>query len=295
MRSALDPERTSVRAGLLRRLPGLRARACPSCCRRRRSPTSASATRRRPSARCSPRPARRRRGSPAGFEDWSSRLRREGGVDLERELLAALGGEAALALEPARRPRAGAARPYLALVAAGVDEQRARRALAGAAGSRSPRPSIPAATCRRRCSASARSAGSRRAACGSRRRSSSPTRVFDGLAAIATDPAGVARSIADQGGLADAELFRRATEELRRRRQVSLLGYLDLGGLVAIGEQLGLAEDPRLRHLRGELRRLEALGFAVSAPTSCSAPTPDCWSPASEDDPAAPQPTAPPD
>ena len=66
-------------------------------------------------------------GVAAGFEQLVSRLRREGGVDLERDLLDALGGEAALVVGA---PPETAARPYLALIAAGVDEQRARRALA---------------------------------------------------------------------------------------------------------------------------------------------------------------------
>ena len=70
-------------------------------------------------------------GIAAGFEGLVRSLRRQGGVDIERELLAALGGEAAFALEPlAGKSLSSGAVPYLEFVAKGVDEVAANQALA---------------------------------------------------------------------------------------------------------------------------------------------------------------------
>ena len=121
------------------------------------------------------------------------------------------------------------------------------------------------------------------------------TAVFGGLAVIATDPAALRALAADQGRLADAELFRRATDDLGDDAQGSLVGYLDLGELVAIGEQLGLAEDPAYVTFAAELRRLEALGFAVSSSDELLGTDARLLVAGPEDDPAAPQPNAPPD
>ena len=87
--------------------------------------------------------------------------------------------------------------------------------------------------------------------------------VFDGLAAIATNPDGVAAMIEGDGGLADQDRYQRATDGFPD--QVSLQAYLDLDGLVAIGEAAGLAEDPLYATFAGDFRRLEALGLAVSS------------------------------
>ncbi len=101
--------------------------------------------------------------------------------------------------------------------------------------------------------------------------------VFDGLAAIATDPAGVAAMIEGDGGLADQDRYQRATDGFPD--QVSLQAYLDLDGLVAIGEAAGLAEDPLYATFAGDFRRLEALGLAVSTDGRRARDrTPDCWS-----------------
>ena len=44
---------------------------------------------------------------------------------------------------------------------------------------------------------------------------------------------------------------------------MSLLAYLNLSGLLTLGEQAGLAQDPAYAALAGELHRLTALGAAV--------------------------------
>jgi len=86
--------------------------------------------------------------------------------------------------------------------------------------------------------------------------------VADGVAAAATDPAGVAELLGGDGGLADEDLYERATDGFPD--EVSLQAYLDLEGLVSFGEQAGLAEDPVYATFAGDLRRLDALGVAVS-------------------------------
>jgi hypothetical protein len=196
----------------------------------------------------------------AGFEDLVRSLRREDEADIEGELLDALGGEAAFALGR-RLADPGPAIPFLEFVADDVDEEDARRALAslqvpliealGAGNLQAPvfgQQQIG--------DVEARSLGI------------SPTveltyAVFDGIAAIATDPAGIEQLVSGEGGLDQAELYERATEDFED--EVSLIAYLDLGGLVDLGEQLGLAEDPVYATFAAEFRRLEALGLAVTS------------------------------
>ena len=86
--------------------------------------------------------------------------------------------------------------------------------------------------------------------------------VFDGLAAAATDPAGVAELIQGDGGLADDDLYERATDGFGD--DVSLPGLPGPRGAGRVGEQAGLAEDPVYATFAGDFRRLDALGVAVS-------------------------------
>jgi hypothetical protein len=200
-------------------------------------------------------------GIAAGFEDLVRSLRREGEVDVERELLDALGGEAAFALAR-HSAESGPALPFVEFVAHDVDEEAARRALASLQG-----PVIEAVG----------SGGGLQAPVFGQQQIGdvqarslriSPTvelpyAVFDGLAAIATDPAGIERLVDGEGGLDSSESYERATEDFDD--EVSLLAYLDLAGLVELGETLGLAEDPVYATFAGEFRRLEALGLAVAS------------------------------
>ena len=45
----------------------------------------------------------------------------------------------------------------------------------------------------------------------------------------------------------------------------SLLAYLNLRGLIAVGERAGLAANPGYRALAPEIHRLEALGISVAS------------------------------
>ena len=200
-------------------------------------------------------------GIAAGFEDLVDSLRREGEVDIERELLEALGGEAAFALEP-RPADTGEGLPFIEFVADDVDEEAARRALASLQG--------PLADAVETGSGLQAPVFGQQQIGGVEARSLriSPTveltyAVFEGLAAIATDPAGIEQLVAGDGGLDESELYLRATEDFAD--EVSLLAFLDLAGLVGLGERLGLAEDPVYATFAGEFRRLQALGLAVTS------------------------------
>ncbi|HEY8001126.1 MAG: DUF3352 domain-containing protein [Vicinamibacteria bacterium] len=203
-------------------------------------------------------------GIAAGFEDLVKTLRHQGDVDIEGQLLGALGEEAAFALEPPQGQGdvpAAAEPPYLMFVADQVDEEAARKALAALQG-----PLADAADTGSDLQApvfgqeevSGVETNSLRI---------SPTveltyAVFDRLAAIATDPAGVAGVIEDEGGLDQQALYEDATDDFPD--QVSLQAYFNLERLVGIGEQAGLAEDPLYATFAGDFRRLDALALAVS-------------------------------
>ena len=201
-------------------------------------------------------------GIAAGFEDLVRTLRRDANVDIEEELVGALGDEAAFALEPppgeGETPLTGL--PYLLFVAGGVDEDAARRGLAALAGPLS-------GTVQTGNDGQAPVFGQDEVAgVETNRVRVSPTveltyAVFDDLAAIATDPAGVAGVIEDAGGLNEAARYEQATEDFPD--QVALQAYLDLEGLVDTGERAGLAEDPVYAAFAGEFRRLDAFALAV--------------------------------
>jgi hypothetical protein len=230
-------------------------------------------------------------GLAAGFGDLARRLRRLGKVDLQRDLLPALGDQAAFAIEPKAPRRAdegeggaeqrqttapiptpdesivppGAdppspiplpATPYLSFLAEGVDEERARRALA-----RLQRPIAVALDPDLQAPVFGRREIGGLAVQSLRL---SPTvdltyAVFDSKVVVATDPAGIEQVTGDDDGLDGAERFRRATEGFPE--EPSLLAYLNLGDLVALGEGQGLADilGPYLE----DARLLEALGLAV--------------------------------
>lgn len=183
-------------------------------------------------------------------------LKAVGDVGLERELGPVLGEEGALALEPSGR--GGTQTPIPVFIGSGIDESRAGEALA---------------RLRRQV---AKALGSGADAPGFKRRSFgdvaayslavSPTveltyAIVGQTLVIGTDPAGV-RAVIDGGpGLDQSEPFRGATAGLPS--EVSTLGYLDLGGLIALAERAGLAGTPAYATFAPEIRRLQALGVAI--------------------------------
>lgn len=198
-------------------------------------------------------------GVAAAFKNLVERLSEE--IDIRRDLLDSLGGEAAFALAP--RPEEGQpSLPLLEFVASGVDEDAARTAFAALQG--------PIAQAVNPGSAGAAPVFDEQEIDGVEARSlqiSSAVEltyaVFDGMAAIATDPAAIAQLAGDDDGLDSSDRYEAATEDFDD--EVSLLGYFDLGELVATAEQLGLAEDPLYATFAGDFRHLDALGVAVKA------------------------------
>jgi Protein of unknown function (DUF3352) len=201
-------------------------------------------------------------GIATGFEDLVDELRRSDEIDVEKDFLPALGDEAAFALEP----RSGGGEldptPYLQFIADDVDFERAQKALASlqrpVAAAVNPQTGLqtPSFDDVEIEGVDARSM-----------RISSAVEltyaVFDDLATVATSPDGIARLAQGDGGLNDADRYRRATDDFAD--EPSLLAYFDLGELIAVGELLGLAEDPAYATFASEFRTLEALGLAVDS------------------------------
>lgn len=229
-------------------------------------------------------------GIAAGFESFVRDLRRSGDIDLVRELLPALGNEAAFALLPrdapasepgpdaeippapgeppvpgeAPAPPPATPTPFLEFLASGVDEDASRKALARLQGpvARAVDPSAGQAPVFRRLEFDGVEARSLRI---------SPAveltyAIFDDLAALATDPAGIEELVAGDGGLDGSTLFDLATAGFAQ--ELALLAFFDLGELVSVAEQLGLAADPAYAAFAGEIRTLRALGIAVESEPS---------------------------
>jgi hypothetical protein len=196
-------------------------------------------------------------------------VRQQGGVDIQHDLLHALGGEAAIALQPAPRAKGKEAAPgivsdtgtpYLQLVANDVDESEARHTLANL------EAPIAAALSPATGQAPVFSQGKLGDDATAHSLRLSPTvnltyALLDSTLVIATDPAGVQQVARGHGGLDSTDAYRKATDGLSGSS--SLIAFLDLRGLVALGEAQGLAEDPAYATFAPEIRRLEAFGLQV--------------------------------
>ena len=177
-------------------------------------------------------------GLAGSLRGLSDRLRQEAGVDPLRELLPALGGQAALVAEPTDGV------PFASLIVDGVDVDQAAQALAklqrpllralGRGGGQVPRfeeqeiDGVPVRSVQ-----------------------ASPTvnlsyAVFDDKLVISTDPAGVEQVLGD-GGLDDSEPFERATDDLPD--EVSALVFLNLDELFGQVTRTDLVEDPFFANL----------------------------------------------
>jgi Protein of unknown function (DUF3352) len=195
-------------------------------------------------------------GLAAGVAALVQRVKQLGNVDLETELLPSLGNEAAFALQPGA---SGNGIPYLEFLSSGIDAQRADRALASLQG--------PIADALNASTGQAPSfSQSKVDGVTAHSVQVSPTvnltyAIADTVLLIATDPAAVKQLAGDQPPLAGDGPFKEATEGLPT--SVSLLAYLNLGGLITLGEQAGLAQDPAYQTFAPEIRKLQALGLSV--------------------------------
>jgi Protein of unknown function (DUF3352) len=195
------------------------------------------------------------------FEDLARTLKEESEVDLESDLLPALGDEAALAVEPRVEGGQGSAGvPYLQFVARGVDEERAKDALAGL--------QVPLAE------AAGTGVDVQAPVFGEEEVDGVQVRtlrlspnlelayaVFDGLAVIASDPAGVAQVASGDGGLDESSVYRTATDGFEH--EASLIAFLDLRRLITAGFAVGLAQVPAFNTFAEDFRALEALAIQV--------------------------------
>lgn len=195
-------------------------------------------------------------GVAAGFEDLVADLRKQGDVDLEQELLPALGDEAAIAIETAPE---GA--PFLEFVASGVNEAQARAALA-----RLQRPLADTANPGSDLQAPVFGESEVDGVSVKSLRVSPSLElsyaVFDELAAIANNPAGIERLISEKGGLDESGAYEEATDGLDEDGLV-LLAFFDLRKLIAQGFQIGLAQVPAFNTFADDFRSLAGLGLAV--------------------------------
>jgi hypothetical protein len=180
-------------------------------------------------------------------------LQQEAGVDPLKDLLPALGGQAALIAEPTDTV------PYASLIVDGVDEAKANDALASlqaplvrslAAG----RPQVPAFQTREVDGVAVHSV------------QVSPSvdlsyGVFDGKLVISTQPEGIAQVRSSGDGLGGTGSYEAATNRLPDR--VSALVFLNLDEVFGLAQQAGLATDPLYASLSEDISRIGSLGLAV--------------------------------
>jgi hypothetical protein len=207
-------------------------------------------------------------GIAAGFTDLIESLRGGADVDIQRDLLGALGGEAAFTVVPrepvdpdaATIPSTAAATPYLEFLAEDVDEDRAREAMARLQGpiARSLDPALGAPVFQQQAFGDVDAEVLRL----------SPVAqiiyaIFDSRLMIANDAA-AAEWVAEGGddALADADRYRETVDDLPD--EPALLAYLDLRGLLSYAERTGLAEDTAYSTFAPDLRRLGSAGLAVT-------------------------------
>ena len=207
-------------------------------------------------------------GLAAAVGDLVKQAKKLGAVDLEKDLLPSLGGEGAFALQPAPPDRAkgGSGKgaippstqaPFLEFMAGDVDADRAGKALARLEGpiTQALNPSKPPSFSEHKVGdVTAHSVAL------------SPTveltyGIAGSLLVVASDPAGVDRVARGKGGLDSTDLFGRATSGFPG--DLSMLSYLNLGGLVGLAESSGLAEDPAYTTFASEVHKLQALGLAI--------------------------------
>ncbi len=182
----------------------------------------------------------------------SAGLKKEAGVDPFKDLLPALGGQAALVAEPTGGV------PYASLIVDGVDEQKATAALASlqkpllrsvAAG-----PQVPSFQSKEVDGVTVHSV------------QVSPNvdlsyAIFDGKLVVSTQPEGIAQVRDSGGNLAGSGTWQSATNHLPEG--VSALVFLNLDEVLGLAQRAGLAEDPLYASLSEDISHVQSLGLAV--------------------------------
>jgi Protein of unknown function (DUF3352) len=192
-------------------------------------------------------------GLAGSLRGLAQRLQQEAGVDPLKDLLPALGGQAALFAEPTD------ATPYASLIVDGVDEKKAGDALAA----------LQAPLLR------SLSAGGRQVPSFQTREVDgvpvhsvqiSPTvdlsyAIFDGKLVVSTQPQGISQVRSSGDNLAGTGAYEDATDRLPER--VSALVFLNLDEVLGLAQQAGLAENPLYASLSEDISRIGSLGLAV--------------------------------
>ncbi len=207
-------------------------------------------------------------GLVAAFRDASRQLGRQAGIDIGEDLLPLLGSEAALSLQPvaasAEETAPGvtpdSATPYVSLIAKDVDPEAAKKSLgslqdsvakaltSGGKGKPETWQTIQIAGLQAQSLAVSSAVDLTYAA-------------WDDRLVIATDSLGIQQARSIDGGLGDSQKFEDVTEDMPD--SVSLIAYLDLTGLLSLGEQAGLATDPTYTTYAPDLRSLTAAALTV--------------------------------
>ncbi len=207
-------------------------------------------------------------GIAAGFADLIEELRGDFDVDIQGDLLEALGGEAAFTVVPRAPadpeaqlpPSASTPTPYLEFLAKDVDEERAREALARLQGpiARSLDPELGAPVFEQRSFGDLDAEILRLSPVAQIVYATSDSRLV-----IANDLAAVERLAEGvDDPLADADRYHDTVDDLPD--EPDLLAYLDLRGLLSFAEQSGLATDTAYSGFAPDLRRLGSVGLAVT-------------------------------
>jgi hypothetical protein len=192
-------------------------------------------------------------GLAGSLRSLAQRLQQEAGVDPLKDLLPALGGQAALIAEPT------GALPYASLIVDGVDEKKAGEALASL-----QRPLL-------------RSLGTRGGQVPSFQTREvdgvtvhslqvSPTvdlsyAIFDGMLVVSTQPQGISQVRSSSDTLAGTSAFNDATDRLPDH--VSALVFLNLDEVLGLAQRAGLADNPLYASLSEDISRVGSLGLAV--------------------------------
>lgn len=188
------------------------------------------------------------------FDRFNRELRKKGGIDLTKDVLPVLSGEAAVAIAPARPT------PYATFLFEDVDERRARAELA-----RLQAPLIAALNPSR--SGQAPTFEERKfddVVARSVRLSAAldlTYAIFDGRVVVSTSPAGVRQAVEGGDDLAGQDSYQAVTPEASEG--VSALVFLNLEGLVKRAEPLGLNQI--VGGFRADIGKLKALGLTVES------------------------------
>ncbi len=193
-------------------------------------------------------------GLAGSLRQLAQRLQQEAGIDPLKDLLPALGGQAALAAEPTDSV------PFATLIIEGVDETKTTEALAALQGPiiralRTGGPQVPAFQTEEERGVTVYSV------------SVSPTvtlsyAVFDRKLVVSTQPAGVSQALAGGDGLAGTDAYDEVRDELPG--SVSALVFLNLEELFGLAPlQESLAVNALFASLSEDISRLGSLGVAV--------------------------------